>query len=85
MARIPCKFKDGTPVDPEVADMIASAFGFTSAPDMERIIAEGEIKRRKRGIITRATLLGQDVAQDHRCEVARETRLGVVARKADAA
>ncbi|MEU6582847.1 hypothetical protein [Nocardia sp. NPDC046763] len=48
MSGIPCRFKDGTPVSPAIAEMLARAFGFSSADHMEQAIAAGEKRRRAR-------------------------------------
>ncbi|WP_280317242.1 hypothetical protein [Nocardia wallacei] len=45
---IPCKFKNGRPVTEAEADAIMQALGFSSAVEAERIIGEGEQRRRER-------------------------------------
>lgn len=66
MARtIPCRFADDTPVSPEVAEMLALAFGFGSARQMEDVIAAGEKKRKARGIRTKATILGEQIVREN--------------------
>jgi hypothetical protein len=65
--RYEARYKDGTAMSRAEADMIMRAVGFTTAMDAEAKIAEGEAKRRARGQITPATMLGLAVrrAQDH--------------------
>ncbi|WP_280442253.1 hypothetical protein [Nocardia brasiliensis] len=46
--RIPCRYADGTPVPEAEADMIMRALGFSSAREAERIIGDGEQRRRAR-------------------------------------
>ncbi|MFE3196234.1 hypothetical protein ACFXHA_45065 [Nocardia sp. NPDC059240] len=64
MSGIPCRFKDGTPVSEEVANMITHALLGMSAPATERLIAEGERKRKRR-----------QVDEQSRADVARRQNL----------
>ncbi|WP_433658081.1 hypothetical protein ACQPW1_39835 [Nocardia sp. CA-128927] len=48
MKPILCRYADGTPVPEVEADMIMRALGFTCAREAERIIGDGERRRRER-------------------------------------
>ncbi|MEU6582785.1 hypothetical protein [Nocardia sp. NPDC046763] len=51
---ISCRFVDGSPVTPTDAEIIARAFGFTSARALEETIAKRERTNRERGIVSAA-------------------------------
>ncbi|MFI9507546.1 hypothetical protein [Nocardia sp. NPDC052566] len=52
--RIPCQYANGLPVTTSDADMIARAFGFSSAHQLEHVVAQRERINRARGIVSAA-------------------------------